>query len=531
MEKFILSCSKGLAEFTRTKSRTIQFIHESVRDFLLSRNGLEKLISGIESNVAGRCHETLKHCCHKYLEMDMSEVLSLDEPLPVALTKEAGDLKKKACDGLPFLEYAVHNMFYHSDAAEEYDVSQESFLLDLERAFPSCENPSDDTKSRFGYYIYLSNLLERYGVRRYTPDVSMLYFMADNGLSNLLPLQLEKTPDISVPGGGRHETPIWAALSNPNEKVFRTILGARNITSTTPNVLKIVSKARVETIPEGLNFLWQHRGNINKGGVDAILEYAFTHLHRASIHLLLTTYGRPPKRSDSILLWAAAMGYEDIIAILLTLDGSKLVSAHDEPNLYLEPLRRAVSYGNVAIVEQLLLARCRRGVSLGAVGDELLLVAAEGTFRYELEIFKLLLEKPGVDVNCQDSQKRTLLIKASLRGHMEAVRVLLKHPQVDVNRQDAFGDTALIKAVWLGHEGVAKLLLDTQRVDINLRTRETGQTALFWAAIKSLPSIVKLLLATGQLDIESKNQWGETQLVAALTGDPSIDKLLEAYGR
>lgn len=33
MEKYMLSSSKGLAELTKLKSPTVQFIHESVRDF------------------------------------------------------------------------------------------------------------------------------------------------------------------------------------------------------------------------------------------------------------------------------------------------------------------------------------------------------------------------------------------------------------------------------------------------------------------------------------------------------------------
>ena len=39
----ILSSSKGLAEMTRSKNQTVQFIHESVRDFLLKGNGLSGL--------------------------------------------------------------------------------------------------------------------------------------------------------------------------------------------------------------------------------------------------------------------------------------------------------------------------------------------------------------------------------------------------------------------------------------------------------------------------------------------------------
>src|SRR5205814_1409874 len=49
MERFILSSSKGLAEVTKSTDQTVQFIHESVRDFLLE-NGLSDLWSEFGGN-------------------------------------------------------------------------------------------------------------------------------------------------------------------------------------------------------------------------------------------------------------------------------------------------------------------------------------------------------------------------------------------------------------------------------------------------------------------------------------------------
>ena len=46
MEKFIFSLSKGLAELTKSKNPTVQFIHESVREFLLEGSVLDDLWPG-----------------------------------------------------------------------------------------------------------------------------------------------------------------------------------------------------------------------------------------------------------------------------------------------------------------------------------------------------------------------------------------------------------------------------------------------------------------------------------------------------
>lgn len=64
--RFILSSSKGLAEPTRGKTSTIQFIHESVRDFLLKENGSAVLQLGVECTSAGPIHDSLKNQCQRY---------------------------------------------------------------------------------------------------------------------------------------------------------------------------------------------------------------------------------------------------------------------------------------------------------------------------------------------------------------------------------------------------------------------------------------------------------------------------------
>lgn len=50
MKRFLLDFSKGLAEATVSKEPRVQFIHESVRDFLLKENGLSKIWPKFRSN-------------------------------------------------------------------------------------------------------------------------------------------------------------------------------------------------------------------------------------------------------------------------------------------------------------------------------------------------------------------------------------------------------------------------------------------------------------------------------------------------
>ncbi|KAI8315468.1 Ankyrin-1 [Colletotrichum sp. SAR11_59] len=50
MNQFMVSSSKGLAEMTKSKNAIVQFIHESVRDFLLKDDGLTTLWPGLRDN-------------------------------------------------------------------------------------------------------------------------------------------------------------------------------------------------------------------------------------------------------------------------------------------------------------------------------------------------------------------------------------------------------------------------------------------------------------------------------------------------
>ncbi|RPA74493.1 hypothetical protein BJ508DRAFT_319582 [Ascobolus immersus RN42] len=58
IEKFILSSSKGLIEVMRGGRQAVQFIHESVRDFLLKDNGLATIREDLKFNFRGKSHNS-----------------------------------------------------------------------------------------------------------------------------------------------------------------------------------------------------------------------------------------------------------------------------------------------------------------------------------------------------------------------------------------------------------------------------------------------------------------------------------------
>ncbi|KAL8296144.1 hypothetical protein RB600_001571 [Gaeumannomyces tritici] len=91
--------------------------------------------------------------------------------------------------------------------------------------------------------------------------------------------------------------------------------------------------------------------------------------------------------------------------------------------------------------------------------------------------------------------------------------------------------TNLIIASHFGHEAVVKLLLDTGKVDADSKDNN-GRTPLWWAAADGHEAVVKLLLATGKVDVDSKDKYGRTPLSwAAANGHEAVVKLLLDTGK
>ncbi|TGO91488.1 hypothetical protein BPOR_0026g00120 [Botrytis porri] len=142
MRLYVRSSSKGLAEVTKNKASDVQFIHESVRDFLLGR--YETQLSGVPGSFVGHGHDTLKNCCLAQLnavinqkvvkhfnfsksnfwecrnmKYPFSNTLKPDEPVP--LNQRSKETQSKLQEEIrlkfPFLDYSVFNVLHHANLA------------------------------------------------------------------------------------------------------------------------------------------------------------------------------------------------------------------------------------------------------------------------------------------------------------------------------------------------------------------------------------------------------------------------------
>ena len=74
--------------------------------------------------------------------------------------------------------------------------------------------------------------------------------------------------------------------------------------------------------------------------------------------------------------------------------------------------------------------------------------------------------------------------------------------------------TPLLLAAAKGYEAVVKLLLGTGKVDADVKDND-GRTPLWWAVVTEHDAIVKLLLGTGKADVNAKDNRGRTLLSLA----------------
>ncbi|SPJ73909.1 related to ankyrin [Fusarium torulosum] len=115
-------------------------------------------------------------------------------------------------------------------------------------------------------------------------------------------------------------------------------------------------------------------------------------------------------------------------------------------------------------------------------------------------------------------------------GIKHAAQILATRNIVDL--MDSYGRTALWYAAAGGHETIVKLLLDTGKVDVNAKD-QSGITPLSCATVWGQEAIVKLLLDTGKVDVDARDTWyNMTPLLrAAEGGHEAIVKLLLDTGK
>ncbi|EXK76781.1 hypothetical protein FOQG_18486 [Fusarium oxysporum f. sp. raphani 54005] len=200
--KCVISSSKGLAEITKAKKPTVQFIHESVSDFLIKDKGLYKLWPKLGADWESQGHEELRLCCNAYVFHEAIWKAIEEQKSTDAQTIKDGLLKQ-----FPFLEYASQFVLGHADAAA-HKITQQQFVNE----FPVSN------------WVRIFNIFEKHKVRQYSEGADVIYILADRGHPELIRMRLEVNPKIDG-GGGRYRHPFLAAMAKGHKDSVIALLG------------------------------------------------------------------------------------------------------------------------------------------------------------------------------------------------------------------------------------------------------------------------------------------------------------------
>ncbi|KAJ9299454.1 hypothetical protein DTO271G3_3076 [Paecilomyces variotii] len=539
MKRFILDSSKGLAEETKSKKPTIQFIHESVRDFLLKENILDKIGIHSSSNFPALSHDSLKKCCLAYMRLGVS--LDLMEPLPKASSDEARDLRQRTTGRLPFLQYAVQHVLHHSNASQKYGLSQDAFL----QTFP------------LDLWITLNNLFERFEIRRYTRHASQLYIFAEKDLASLIHVVLQHNSDINIEGE-RYRHPLVAAIVHRNEDAIKALLEPDPSlnTETAISVNNTIFPTATE-YEDAINHMLTLGEKAATRGF-SIQSYAIQHRISAILKVLFVARAYANSRTElvnarlvletergnaemvqmlvqngadietrnrfhqTLLSWAAKIGNIYIVQMLLQ-NGANIES---RDRLQRTPLSLAMSEGHTEMVQFLL----QNGANIESRDrfqrTPLYLAVLEG----HTEMVQLLLQN-GAHTESEDNHaQNTPLSLASQKGYTDIVKILLQNGADVESRVSLLEDTPLSLAVQYGHTDVVQVLLENGAYT-EFRDVRSHETPLSLAAREGRTDIVRILLENGADTESGDSLLQETPLsLAVQNGHTDVVQVLLKYG-
>ncbi|CAJ0553982.1 Ff.00g124940.m01.CDS01 [Fusarium sp. VM40] len=393
-ERYVTSSSKGLAETTQSKKPTVQFIHESVRDFLIRDKGLHELWPDLGQDWESQSHDRLKSCCNAYILRQQAEG-----------PKCTSNSRKYMVKKYPLLEYASLFVLNHANAAADA-IPQLQFLDDF-------HTPG---------WIHSYNTVERVSTRKYGQDVDILYILADRGLSRLIRARLIDHPDINIEGG-RFRYPLLAAIAKRDKASIVALLGVSSEIHDGTDITDDLD-CKLETILNNHTPLsWAcEKGNLT---IAKLLSQKGVHIDETS------------GESRRCLVGAMDNGHVEVVRWLV--DEGAPVETKDSLG---HTLLDWSSARGVVDISQKLLDRGAK-VDLNGTDQSLLLAIA----KYGREDSLQLLLNQGMKIESRDESGRTPLMLAVERGHVAMVQLLLERGAC-INTPDSYRERPIFMAVY-----------------------------------------------------------------------------------
>jgi hypothetical protein len=277
MKKRVKSLAGGLVEVVEYwDQRRAQFIHHSVKDYLIAR-GMQTLDNSSKGIVAGRAHFRLSRSCIKYIAMREVSLINFSK-IPPGIA----NLSPKIIFQFPLLQYATTEWVLHAEKVEIEGMSQED-LLDL---------PGRPSSEMMQTWVRLYMTLDTYSRQCPPSATTLLHVGSRHGLTSTVAMAIVRNHTDVDPKDSHGRTPLSWAAENGHEAVVKLLLekGA-----------DIESK---DSKDSRTPLLWAARNG-----------------HEAVVNLLLEKSANPEvkdfKDSRTPLLWAVGNGHEAVVKLLL----------------------------------------------------------------------------------------------------------------------------------------------------------------------------------------------------------------------
>jgi hypothetical protein len=476
MKLFILNSSKGLAELTRGKSPTVQFIHESVRDYL-RETGFRVLAPSLHGNLLSSTNEYLKRCCGQWLTDNVIRHLALPriQPAPKAKSQDAREIRTRAAALFPFLEYSVSNLLYHAELADGHGLSQAKLI----ESFPLKQ------------WVTINNVFAIHDTRRYLPPTdALLFILVDKSAPGLLALELQ-LPRFYAATADVIQRALRRALTSNNLAALAMILRSRELLRVDHKTLVLAIKNKHT---EALRIFSMHRFLECSDETNYLLNEAHQTGDCEVVRVILQ-WASPDQASGALVrhqrlyVEAVERGEMAMLRMLLKLPLQVLKFLTSDFSRCL--LSKAASLGNEEIVRTLLMLA--HWVQLD--NATLVKVLVEQCQSGCVAMMQILLEH-GVDTNQCDTRHRTPLVEACTSGHTDAVQLLIECGANIDQPCDGYGRTPLFAACMAGHDTIVQVLIE-HGLERDTIIGSTGYNSLIIASQYGYVSIMQKLLDAG----------------------------------
>ena len=583
MEKLIRSRTKGLVETKpfeggcqnpqggsvvhNDQVQIVQFIHGSVKEFLLHHEGFAILDKSLTESPITASHRYLATSCVDYLGYEEYPEL----PIFTAEADPAGSREATAEEislykSFPLLEYSVDSVFDHIARAffsDSTTPSSDQIMLSMRRSFHIWRRLADRTGSRylleprgfrttFGHVAAEFNMIDwvmeliRQGLDVNaigSRDQTMLQTAAMKGHEVLVSRLLSSGASVQIYGQGRFGNALSAAAFSNKPSIVRAILGsganvnagesecneygtalqtAAQISNTNDEIIDLLLDAGAD-----IHIQAGRHGNALQAAASAGNKNLVKRLIAAGAEVNADggEYG-------SALQAAAANGHEAILVLLLANGANPHVESGDYGSAvmvaacggYVNIVRHLVALDLAPLIDDqqpsgasteystALEQRIEQTMALGrSIKKWHVAVANDDTATM------LILLKSGLDPNVRGGDQSSAWHAAAFFGNTSAMSILVAQKDIKPDMQDWQGCTPLWNAASEGYLPIVLLLLETGLVDVRIKNRG-GANALWWPCYDGNVELVRILLERG-VDPEERDVDGVSPAMEAREGN------------